>query len=388
MFHDLDEVRARARRALAEVDPHPDAYGREFDGNRTNAGRSLPEPYLVRLLLIDLLGFPHTGPEEKVAWTVPLKFRGRTLVVAHRKMGLGIFSGDLANDEGSARDLAGRIHKAVKAARPFFDWLAGRAVAKSELNVVNNSAQLLARFEFMLRTYRNKRDEALACEDQQIVTGFVDGHGTPKTVSLPTPERLEREDEGRWLVLAVVDAFFSWTEHIFVHLGILMGKAQTGHEVTALAEANWPDKFKSVMDLSDPTTKLLFDDLLEIRTEMRNFMAHGAFGKGGRAFEFHSAAGAVPVLLPKEAGSRRFEIADATYFDDAATVATIEKFADHLWSGGRSPARLYIQESGLPLILTMAINGEYAGAMQSEEDMERLVAGLHQMFDQAANMDW
>jgi hypothetical protein len=386
VFPELEQVRSAALRALGDVRPvSVDEDSAFFGGQRTEAGRSLPPPYLVHFLLIDLLRFPALGQSEKVAWTVPIQFRDRFLVIEHRKMGLGVFAQDAAADNEFAREVVARIHKAVKAARRFFDWLASRVVAQSRVNVVNNASQLFARFEFLLRSYRAKRDEAIARADEKIVTKQQGPDGEVTSVFLP---RFELENESRWLALAAVDAFFSWTEHVFVHLAILTGKATTGHQVTELAEADWPVKFKAVLDITDAITKKLFDDLLEIRRELRNFMAHGAFGKDGQAFHFHSSAGAVPVVLPHRAGSRRFMVAAATHFDDEVTLAIIEKFVAHLWAGDRSPARIYVQESGLDLILTRASDGRYASAMRSDDDMQSLVDELHYFSDQAANMDW
>jgi hypothetical protein len=153
--------------------------------------------------------------------------------------------------------------------------------------VINNSQQLFSRFEFLLRSCRAKRDEALARTDERVVT--EEKHDYGGTSTLTVWPRFELENESRWLALAAVDAFFSWTEHVFIHMAILAGKVTTGHQVTELAEADWPDKFKTVLNIAEAPTKKLFDDLVEIRREMRNFLAHGAFGKDGRAFHFHRA---------------------------------------------------------------------------------------------------
>jgi hypothetical protein len=75
-------------------------------------------------------------------------------------------------------------------------------------------------------------------------------------------------------------------------------------------------------------------------------------------------------------------------FDDDAALRIIDAFIQHLWSGPRAPAELYIQKSQLPIILTMASNGTYARAMQSLEEMGHFVDHLAGRFDQAANMDW
>jgi hypothetical protein len=91
-----------------------------------------------------------------------------------------------------------------------------------------------------------------------------------------------------WMALAAIDAFFSWTEHIFIHLAILNGRLTSGEQVAALAKADWQHKFKQALDLNEKETKVLFDDLIIIKNQLRNFIAHGAFGKNGEAFHFHS----------------------------------------------------------------------------------------------------
>lgn len=67
-----------------------------------------------------------------------------------------------------------------------------------------------------------------------------------------------------------------------------------------LAEDNWNAKFKAALDISDKDTKAHYDKLLDLRAQVRNFVAHGAFGKEGKAFRFHSGAGSVPVLLTND----------------------------------------------------------------------------------------
>ncbi|MBV8891627.1 hypothetical protein [Bradyrhizobium sp.] len=75
-------------------------------------------------------------------------------------------------------------------------------------------------------------------------------------------------------------------------------------------------------------------------------------------------------------------------FDDKEALATIEKFIDYLWSGPREPAKIYIQESDLPLILPKASDGTYAAAMATVDDMNAFVERLMKEADAAANMDW
>ena len=196
--------------------------------------------------------------------------------------------------------------------------------------------------------------------------------------------------QNKWPLTAitVIESFFSFTEHVFIHLSILLGKITTGKQVTALAEADWPQKYKAVFDIDDPEAKRFYDDLVEIRRQHRNFVAHGAFGKRGEAFTFHSGAGATPVLLPHMRGSKKFALDGPLTVEDPEAIGVIVSFVEYLWSGPREPARLYLQRTTLPVILTMASDGTYARAMGSCEDMDHFVNYLVNQWERSLNMDW
>ena len=68
-------------------------------------------------------------------------------------------------------------------------------------------------------------------------------------------------------------------------------------------------------------------------------------------------------------------------------MSIIEGFVDHLWSGRRAPAKIYL-DSGLPLNLLMAAQGDYRKAMASEPEMIEFAEFLVGIADRAANMDW
>jgi hypothetical protein len=128
--------------------------------------------------------------------------------------------------------------------------------------------------------------------------------------------------------------------------------------------------------------------LLTIRRQLRNFIAHGAFGKDGEAFLFHSDCGTVPVRLPYQLATKSFRFGRGIEFVDHEAINFLRTFIEHLWSGPRAPAKLYIQDHGMPLILTMAQSGEYSRAMASEESMTEFSDHLAGLMDRSANMDF
>ncbi len=87
----MQQVRDTALKSIGELEPagvpksEAEAKG-IFLSSRTNGGRDLPAYYLVYFLLVDLLGFPNLGRWEKVAWRVPVRYRGRLYAIEHRQI--------------------------------------------------------------------------------------------------------------------------------------------------------------------------------------------------------------------------------------------------------------------------------------------------------------
>lgn len=377
-------IRDAAMQAIAPIRAADESTSAEptflFSAQRTNAGRDLPPYFLLYFLFIDLLGFKNLGQFEKVAWSVAIDYEGEAYLIEHRKSGVGIFARDPASQEVQAGEIVARIKKAVKVAEPFFDWLADQAMAASKLNVINRTDDLFQRFEFFLAEYRKTAKVLVERTDKHRKTPIIE-HSS-------AIERFTLYQQAGWLASSVIDAFFSWTEHVFIHFAILQGRITSGLEVAKLANDEWSKKFKRALDVADSDTKGFYDDLVEIRRQHRNFVAHGSFGKRGEAFSFHSGAGAAPILLPHRAGSRRFALTGPIAIEDPEAIKVILAFIDHLWSGARAPARLYLQRSSLPIILTMAADGTYSRAMASVEAMQDLVDRLVWEWDRAADMNW
>jgi hypothetical protein len=393
-------VRDAALKALGELDPagapRSDEEGRGIIlSARTNGGRSLPPYYLVYFLLIDLLGFPSLGQWEKTAWTVPVRYRGRLYSIEHRKMGLGIFAPNLdpaarmsgtpsEQAEEDARAIAAIIATAVSIAEPYFQWRAEQAVSTPALNVVNKTDELFDRYVYFRDRFRALSDEAEQRKAERSIEKRTLSDGTVATSASFPSFTLRRE--AIWNAQAAIEAFFSWTEHVFIHLAILQSKVSSGDEVARLAESDWKTKFKTALDVAEPQTKLHYDRLLDLRAQVRNFVAHGAFGKSGEAFSFHSGAGAAPVILTNNQ-KHKFSLTGRQSFDERLAIADIESFLLHLWSESRAPAKHYVFSS-LPSILTYVVDGTYTRAMVSEDEMQLFVEHLTGEFDRAADMDW
>lgn len=396
---DLARIRNSATKVINPIKPadvnFPKDFQFEVTTKRLLAGRNLPPYYLVYFLLCELLDFRNLGMDVKVSWSVPIDFKGKSFLIEHRKLGLGIFAQKSEENEFQAKLIVDLLLKGVKVGQPFFDWLATDAVKKSKLNVINNSIQLFERYKFLRDSYYIYKSEAKNREHvvheqnrkikEEKIKGIKKIKGAKTTIHGPA---WEISQKANWLALSSIEAFFSWTEHVFIHIAIIKGSVNTGIEINKMANEEWQAKFKRIFDLDHRPTRDLYEKLLLIRRQVRNFMAHGAFGKQGEAFRWHSKIGAVPVKINSDPKGEMFHIGGGFNFKEYIAMDIIEKFINFLWEGPREPSRIYIQDAGLPAFLNLVHNGTYKNAMRSVKDMEKFVYALQIEIDRAANMDW
>lgn len=86
-------------------------------------------------MLVDLLGFHDSGVDEKVAWSVAVDFDGHVATIEHRKMGLGIFSAAMPQNEAVAEEIVKAVTRGVKVAMPYFNDIATRALQLSTFTI-------------------------------------------------------------------------------------------------------------------------------------------------------------------------------------------------------------------------------------------------------------
>lgn len=369
---------------------------------RVRTRSQLPPYFMVYFLFVELLQFRNLGPDEKVAWVIPIEYKGQFFTIEHRKFGLGIFS--IKEESTKCEEIVELVSKAVVKAKPFFEYLALKAVNESQLNVKNNCRELFDRYEYflnrykiVLQKYKNWRDAPLPKLDTNLdlTALFNEMYKTQQEGMGNSDSRIDEVEDNDyhpsiempWLAQATIEAFFSWTEHLFIHIAILQGRITEGKAVGELAGANWAEKFKAAIPIMSKEMKRNYEELLSIRRQVRNFVAHGSFGRDFEAFQFHSGAGAVPVRMFIDKAKSKYSFEVITTYDDASAVSVIEKFISLLWKDDRLPAKIYLIDNQLPVLLTFAANGTYRMAMESTENMENFTRYLNYEIDKAANMD-
>lgn len=352
-----------------------------FKAVRADVGENLPPYYLIYFLFIDLLGFKDLGRFEKVAWSIPIDYNGAAYILEYRKLGMGLFVADKESQKNECQEIVKKINNAVKVAKPYFDWVANEAAKNSQLNVLNHSLRLYDRYTFLIEEYKIKDQENISHKNTVQESWNFENYLSVYSES----QKLKKETQ--WLALSAIDAFYSFTEHIFIHAAILRGSLLTGEDVGRLAQDDWASKFKACLDVQNKVIKSHYDKLGLIKKQIRNYMAHGAFGKNGEAFQIHSTVGAIPLLMTNQKGGSRFSIQPDTEFDEKEAIKAIEDFIRFYWDSNSFLEIIYIK-SALPSILTFANDSTYENALKSLNNMENLIEHLNVISDNSANMDW
>ena len=377
---DIDTTRSNVLKAMSGISKPSDET--KFKSSSTSyRGIPFDNYYLVFLMMVDLLEYDYFGPAEKVNYIISFEFEGVRCSVAQQKFGMRLWCGEEQNGEAIYKI----IQKGIKAAKPYFLWRAEQASSSSELNLESKCPQLWEKYEYLreesgrlLNNFEKDKDKAVV-EEGETEKGWK-----YTSTTYPAYEFLK---QGKWVHEAAIDAFFAWCEQALVHMAILQGKLTNGQDIVKLLKGDFGQKCKLVLDLTIPDEKAAYDDILSLRNELRNYVAHGSFGKDGAAFSFHTATGAIPLRVLGKKTRSEFAFGSADRRDWESDYNRIEAFLETLWANGRGPAEQFLK-TGYPSVLTYAVDGTYEKAMVNVGAMEDFLFHLGRMIDNAANMDF
>jgi hypothetical protein len=378
---DIEETRARASHALADVRPLDAATVLPESEVHPLSPQDFPVPELIRFGLQHLRDLKSSGPAEKVQWWITAQFGDIPFEVSLQKFGLRLSVPKGLSAE--AREvLVRRLKTAASLSELHLRDVAQQQIAAGNVTIENQ-------YRYFDGAYRFFRDQARVAYDSPKPEPRVTHRNAKGEPSGWVSEPWKPLIEGGYLAGAMVDAYFSRLEHLLVLVLPFGLFAPENGALVRFVGLTWDDKWREVFDLTnDMAAKRHYDQLRYIKESIRNPLSHGGFKKMGTSFFFHVAGiGALPALLNEQTRSFEFfftRVPPAGYDEVCSQLDAIDAFM----AASSIAAGVKYAQAGLDVAFSAAFRDECRMAAQSEEALLEFIDHQAYLADLHANMDY
>lgn len=298
----------------------------------TNLKTGLMDPpaYVVRILLLGVMGFPDLGAEEKVWWQTPFRFKGQDFLVRDYKFGSWtIEAGSLAD----AAPLLEELHSRIRGASGKLDTaLVGelRDEVKAERYwLVNSFHRLNALYE----TYRDRTIASVAAYD-----ALADAKDAPGELVGVFNARIKTETQAAHDAFGLVGAFFSLLEFL---VGAMYALHRTRGSYAEFTELELQEQLRALLPTTtDKDWDRLYNRINGLRKQYRNPLHHGLTDDERGVLVSYKDLGLIPLSYRYLADGLRFGYSLGVTIDEVReTVGTCANLLDALRN--RDPYQYY-----------------------------------------------
>ena len=341
-----------------------------------------PLPVLLRHALA-LIGIPHHGPWEKVAWWVQFNFRGHPCSLAHQKFGLRLrISGDLTEDQADAllRQIQKKLISAVKTVEAMLAETAKETLNAGNVTVVNQHMQLRRAYDY----FRQRAINPDHVEDVNESGETPDGGKWWSHVSGSDVMALNSSHD----LVAAISAYVSVLEHDLVLALPFLDFDPRSDDLTEIIGDRWGDKWRRVFNRSDQESTRLRERLVEVVERWRNPYSHGGFEKGhGATVYLHTPGlGGLPVGMSSIRDSPLFSFHPVSETDIASVVALFDQIDDYLLNA--LPHAMAWIDSGLNVRFDAEFMAQVVSSLDALGDLDELISTSARRQDMINNMDY
>lgn len=358
----------------------------------------MDHPYIVFVMFVYLKQFKFFGQEEKVAWTIPVKYKGEPFILTHRKFGFSIISNsDTEEVKKLGIEAMNYIKKAIPCAEVLFEPLVREQFDKGKITLENEYVQIKSRYQFFRDKAATAFDEAaaLAGKSKSIKTEGIDNiKGFEEMFSKFIAHHngsAEHLMAGNNFATAMLDSYFCLIEHTFVLLLPFLAHIKTEEiNLESFIGENWSGKLKKVLPLADDKeAMLLYERLNRIKEELRNPLTHGYFLRGGDSFLVHMPQiGAIPMNLTKQNSQFRYGFFPIEHMSFEEICRCFDDFDSFLNTRAATKYGMRFIDTGMSIAFDSRSSQMYQAAMTSDEDFEQFCWAESARQTDAMNMDW
>ena len=343
-----------------------------------------PVPELVLFALRNVLGFRSSGPEEKMRWAISCSFNGAPVSFEMAKFGFAIYAAESVD----MKRVCGQLQVAVKHVGDWLSPIAKRQAAKGNVTIANRLSEFDSRYRFFRgladRSYRRaeRRPRSEAAKEDDIAAKL---NGLTRAWN----QAMRARTHGFYHSTAMVDAYFSRLEHIFVLLRAFVGNPLREGELTTFLGMTWDEKLKALLDVDEPVMQKLYSELKRIKERVRNPFAHGGVENDGGSLYVHiPTVGALPANFTQIRNSVRFNFIPVGMDDHGSACAAFDAFDDATRTGALSGAYSLVEANIDPAFSADELAEYKRLAEGPPKDRAAWIEHWHYESDRHANMEY
>lgn len=338
-------------------------------------------PYMAFLTFILLLNFKYYGKEEKVAWSIPFIYKEKPFVIYHQKFGFRVASiNDEKNTTDLAREMLRQLTRGIKIADGLLKPIVENDVKNGDISVVNKHYILYDSYSF----FRAKAKEKFKKSEIKPQKGGL--HQLTNVFN----RSAKYERQGFYYTTAMLDAFYSWLEHVLVLLVPFCEFKKNEDDIENLISADWTRKFNRVLKPDeDKDAHRLYNELWEIKENYRNTLAHGFFDKTRGSILVHTpVVGAIPICLSSYSNTIYYNSFHPITKDIFPKICKAFDKTEKFLRTKKFPQPFAIIESGLDIRFDDKGLAEYKDVIRTPEETNSFIEVMSGIADDAINMDW
>jgi hypothetical protein len=349
---------------------------------------SIRHPYMVFVIFVYIKKFRFTGKWEKVAWEIPIKYKGTPFILTHRKFGFRIIS-NYKNEsiKKKAIDAITNIHKAMRYAEELIEPFVKTLIRKGNITLDNEFSIAHRRYDFF-RGKAIKEFKTVDKSESKFKINLKDGYA--KAIKSYN-KSLQIAEAGRYYITAMLDSYFSLLEHTFVLLLPFLTNVNVSLiDLEKFIGLNWKEKFKIVLPPNSDTEAMqLLERLDKIKEQLRNPLTHGYFLKNGNSFYVHIPnLHAIPMTLTKSKEHFKYSFEGPTAFNYKEILKCFDDFDKYLLKNNKTKFGMMYIKSSLSIAFDQNSCDLYRAEMSSVLRFKRFIKSMNQQHDTATNMDW
>lgn len=348
-------------------------------------------PFIVFIIFVYLKKFKFYGKEEKVAWTIPIKYKGIPFILTHRKFGFRIIS-NIESEEIKAlgAEAMTNIHKAIPYAETLFEPFVTEQVNKGKITLDNQYYAIKSRYTFFRKKAIQEFRKAKAYKEKKAGGAVEIDSFLSKAISLHNTS-IKYMMAGNNYATAMLDSFYCLIEHVFVLLLPFVPHIRiTEINLENFIRENWKEKLKIIIPLTgDKEALQIFERLYKIKEELRNPLTHGYFLKDGDSFYVHTPnLGAIPMNLTNRNNHLHYGFYSIQNIDFEKICKCFDDFLKFLKKSKNTKFGILYIEKGLSIAFDEESSKVYQAAMTSVKNFEQFIFHDLMQQDNATNMDW